>query len=72
MTAHAVRDGYAFSPDAAIRMWARNATVARRTILVTLVPRFLEAIAYLAGIDQSLKHGHTGMASDFEAALERL
>ena len=30
------------------------------------------ADAYLAGIDQSLKHGHTGMASDFEAALERL
>ena len=48
MTAHAVRDAYAFSPDAAVRMWARNATVARRTILVTLVPRFLEAIAYLA------------------------
>lgn len=30
------------------------------------------ADAYLSGIDQSLKHGHTGMASDFEAALERL
>lgn len=48
MTAAAVRHGYAFSPDGAVRMWARNATVARRTILVTLVPRFLEAIAYLA------------------------
>ena len=30
------------------------------------------ADAYLTGIDQSIKHGHTGMASDFEAALERL
>ena len=30
------------------------------------------ADAYLTGIDQSLKHGHTGMASDFEAALEEL
>jgi len=30
------------------------------------------ADAYLTGIDQSLKHGHTGMASDFEAALEAL
>jgi len=30
------------------------------------------ADAYLAGIDQSLKHGHTGMAADFQEALERL
>lgn len=30
------------------------------------------ADAYLTGIDQSLKHGHTGMASDFEAALDAL
>lgn len=30
------------------------------------------ADAYLAGIDQSLKHGHTGMAADFQAALEAL
>lgn len=30
------------------------------------------ADAYLTGIDQSLKHGHTGMAADFEAAIEDL
>lgn len=30
------------------RMWQRNAQIARRTIFVTLAPRFLEAIAYLA------------------------
>lgn len=30
------------------------------------------ADAYLAGIDQSLKHGHTGMADDFQAAIEAL
>lgn len=30
------------------------------------------ADAYLTGIDQSLKHGHTGMAAEFEAALEAL
>ena len=30
------------------------------------------ADAYLTGIDQSLKHGHTGMAADFEAAIEAL
>jgi Flp pilus assembly protein TadD len=30
------------------------------------------ADAYLAGIEQSLKHGHTGMAADFQAALEAL
>jgi lipooligosaccharide transport system permease protein len=29
-------------------MWQRNATIASRTVLVTLLPRFLEAIAYLA------------------------
>jgi predicted Zn-dependent protease len=40
---------------------------------LTALGRVEEAAdAYLAGIDQSLKHGHTGMASDFEAALERL
>jgi predicted Zn-dependent protease len=30
------------------------------------------ADAYLTGIDQSLKFGHTGMAGDFEAAIEHL
>ncbi|MEQ8833931.1 MAG: hypothetical protein RIB67_05730 [Miltoncostaeaceae bacterium] len=30
------------------------------------------ADAYLAGIDQALKHGHSGMAGDFQAALEAL
>lgn len=30
------------------------------------------ADAYLSGIDQSLKHGHTGMADDFQAALDAL
>jgi Flp pilus assembly protein TadD len=30
------------------------------------------ADAYLRGIDQSLKHGHTGMAGDLQAALEAL
>jgi predicted Zn-dependent protease len=30
------------------------------------------ADAYLTGIDQSLKHGHTGMAAEFEAALQAL
>jgi lipooligosaccharide transport system permease protein len=29
-------------------MWQRNATVGRKTMAVTLTPRFLEAIAYLA------------------------
>ncbi|MGD9696641.1 MAG: ABC transporter permease [Thermoleophilia bacterium] len=29
-------------------MWQRDATVGRKTLLVTLLPRFLEAIAYLA------------------------
>jgi lipooligosaccharide transport system permease protein len=40
--------GYAFSPRGAFRMWQRNATVGRKTMAVTLTPRFLEAIAYLA------------------------
>ncbi len=40
--------GYAFSPRGALRMWQRNATVGRKTLLTTLAPRFLEAIAYLA------------------------
>lgn len=48
MTVAELRDAVAFSPAAAARMWWRNATVARRTMLVTLTPRFLEAIAYLA------------------------
>lgn len=39
---------YAFSPRGAWRMWQRNATVGRTTIVTTLTPRFLEAIAYLA------------------------
>lgn len=39
--------GYRFSPRGALRMWQRNATVARKTILVTLIPRFVEGLAYL-------------------------
>ena len=39
---------YAFSPRSAMRMWQRNLTVGRKTLLTTLTPRFLEAIAYLA------------------------
>jgi lipooligosaccharide transport system permease protein len=39
---------YAFSPRGAMRMWQRNVTVGRKTLLTTLTPRFLEAIAYLA------------------------
>jgi len=39
---------YAFSPRGALRMWQRNATVGRTTLVTTLTPRFLEAIAYLA------------------------
>ncbi|MFN8109072.1 MAG: hypothetical protein U0Y82_04400 [Thermoleophilia bacterium] len=38
---------WAFSPRGALRFWQRNATVGRRTLLVTLTPRFLEALAYL-------------------------
>jgi predicted Zn-dependent protease len=30
------------------------------------------ADAYLSGIDQAIKHGHTGMAEDFQRALEAL
>jgi lipooligosaccharide transport system permease protein len=37
-----------FSPRGAGRFWWRNLTVGRKTLLITLVPRFLEAIAYLA------------------------
>jgi lipooligosaccharide transport system permease protein len=37
----------AFSPHAAGRFWRRNLTVGRKTLLITLIPRFLEAIAYL-------------------------
>ena len=39
---------YEFSPRLALHMWQRNATVGRKTIFVSLTPRFLEAIAYLA------------------------
>lgn len=39
---------YAFSPRGAFRMWQRNATIGRKTLVTTLTPRFLEAIAYLA------------------------
>jgi lipooligosaccharide transport system permease protein len=38
---------FRFSPTGAWRMWQRNATIARKTILVTLAPRFIEGIAYL-------------------------
>lgn len=43
------RDGerLGFSPRGAFRMWQRNALIGRRTILTTLGPRFVEAIAYL-------------------------
>lgn len=30
------------------------------------------ADAYLAGIDQAIAHGHTGMAEDFQVALDAL
>lgn len=40
--------GYRFWPRGALHMWARNATVGRKTLLTSLTPRFLEAIAYLA------------------------
>lgn len=36
-----------FSPRGAFRMWQRNATIGRKTILTTLGPRFIEALAYL-------------------------
>ena len=36
-----------FSPRGAFRMWQRNALIGRKTILTTLGPRFIEAIAYL-------------------------
>ena len=40
---------------------------------LTALGRIDEAAdAYLTGIDQSIAHGHTGMASDFEAALDAL
>lgn len=43
-----VRDGTIdLSPRGAFRMWQRNATIGRKTILTTLGPRFIEAIAYL-------------------------
>lgn len=41
-------EAWGFTPSGAVRFWARNARVGRRTIVSTLVPRFLEAIAYLA------------------------
>ena len=43
-----IASGYAFWPRGALHMWQRNATVGRTTLLTTLAPRFLEAIAYLA------------------------
>ena len=43
-----VRASAQFSPRAAGRFWWRNMTVGRKTVMVTLFPRFLEAIAYLA------------------------
>ncbi|MBJ7455056.1 MAG: ABC transporter permease [Thermoleophilia bacterium] len=43
-----LRESFAFSPRGALRMWQRNATVGRKTLVTTLMPRFLEAIAYLA------------------------
>ncbi len=43
-----LRASFAFSPRGALRMWQRNATVGRKTLLTTLAPRFFEAIAYLA------------------------
>lgn len=48
MTRAQARASFAFSPRGALRMWQRNATVGRKTLLTTLMPRFLEAIAYLA------------------------
>ena len=48
MTAAEARESLSFSPRGALRMWQRNATVGRKTLLTTLAPRFLEAIAYLA------------------------
>jgi lipooligosaccharide transport system permease protein len=43
-----VAAAYAFWPRGAVHMWSRNATVGRKTLLTSLTPRFLEAIAYLA------------------------
>jgi lipooligosaccharide transport system permease protein len=43
-----VAAAYAFWPRGALHMWSRNATVGRKTLLTSLTPRFLEAIAYLA------------------------
>ena len=40
--------------------------------LVRLGRRDEAADAYLTGIDQAIKHGHTGMADDFQAALDAL
>lgn len=40
--------------------------------LTALGRRDEAADAYLRGIDQSLAHGHTGMAGEFEAAIELL
>jgi lipooligosaccharide transport system permease protein len=49
VSAHgATLEAIRFSPRGALRMWQRNATVARKTIGITLVPRFIEGIAYLA------------------------
>jgi lipooligosaccharide transport system permease protein len=46
-TVGALLSAYRFSPRGALRMWQRNATVGRKTILTTLGPRFVEAVAYL-------------------------
>lgn len=48
MSVAAARAAFAFSPTGALRMWQRNATVGRKTLLTTLAPRFLEGVAYLA------------------------
>ena len=40
--------------------------------LVALGRRDEAADAYLAGIDQAIVHGHTGMAEDFQRALDAL
>ena len=42
-----VRERFGFSPRGAFRMWQRNALIGRKTILTTVGPRFVEAIAYL-------------------------
>ncbi len=48
VTAAAVATRRVLPRAARLRMWQRNATIGRKTVAVTLTPRFLEAIAYLA------------------------